>query len=376
MSGEASVTLFLAGDVMTGRGVDQILPHPGDPRLHEPYVSSALEYVRMAEIRHGEIPAPVPFAYPWGDALAELERRAPHARIINLETAVTDRGDPADKAVLYRMSPTNLPVLSAAGIDVCTLANNHLLDWGREGLLDSLDHLDRAGIRQAGGGRNVGQARAPAVLPLPGGRRLLVFSRGSPTAGVPGDWAAVPDESGIAFLSRLSDREADRLVQEIAVVRRPGDVVVVSLHWGPNWGYEVRRAERRFAHRLVESGHVHVIHGHSSHHPRPMEVHRERAILYGCGDFLNDYEGISGHREFRPDLVLMYLVTVEADGDGGESSVELTLVPFRLRKLRLQRADPEEAGWLAETLNREGRSLGTRLELGDAESGPVLRWVG
>jgi len=360
------VTLLLAGDVMTGRGVDQILPHPGDPRLHEPYVSSAREYVRMAEIRHGDIEAPVAFSYPWGDALDELSRRAPDAWVVNLETAVTHRGRPAKKSVLYRMSPANLPVLVAAGIDACTLANNHLLDWGRDGLLDTLQKLDESGMARAGAGRDDAEAKAPAVVPLPGPRRLLVFSRGSPTAGVPEAWAAGPDEPGLAVLSGLSTRQADRLTEEIREWRRPGDVVVVSLHWGPNWGYRVRSGERRFAHRLVEGGAVDVIHGHSSHHPRPVEIHRGRPILYGCGDLLNDYEGISGHESYRPDLVAMYQVEVQP---GGRATV--TLIPFRLRRLRLERAPEADVRWLFETLGREGRGLGTRLELD--ESGGTIR---
>ena len=82
------VRLFLCGDVMTGRGIDQVLPHPSDPLLHEGYASSALRYVELAERANGPIPRPVDFAYVWGDALTELERRRPDVRIVNLETAV------------------------------------------------------------------------------------------------------------------------------------------------------------------------------------------------------------------------------------------------------------------------------------------------
>src|SRR4029453_17950169 len=87
--GAGAVTLFVCGDVMTGRGIDQVLPHPSDPLLHEPYVRSALDYVELATRPHGPIPRAVDFAYPWGDALAELVRAAPEVRIVNLETAVT-----------------------------------------------------------------------------------------------------------------------------------------------------------------------------------------------------------------------------------------------------------------------------------------------
>src|SRR5208283_3982734 len=96
--------VFLSGDVMTGRGIDQVLPHPGNPLLHEPYVQDALEYVQLAESVHGPIPRPVDFEYLWGDALAELHRAGTDLRIINLETSITASEDYwPDKEVLYRM---------------------------------------------------------------------------------------------------------------------------------------------------------------------------------------------------------------------------------------------------------------------------------
>ena len=101
----ASVTLFLCGDVMTGRGIDQILPHPGKPDLYESYMRSALGYVQIAEQATGSIRRPVDYPYIWGDALTVLEHVRPQARIINLETAVTASGDAwPGKDIHYRMS--------------------------------------------------------------------------------------------------------------------------------------------------------------------------------------------------------------------------------------------------------------------------------
>src|SRR5262245_35993372 len=159
----ATTKLFLCGDVMTGRGVDQILPRSCPPRLYEPFVSSAIDYVTLAERAHGPIPRPVDHAYVWGDALAICDEERPDARIINLETAVTTSEDAAPKGINYRMHPGNVPLLSAAGIDCCTLANNHVLDWGEAGLLETLDVLERAGIRTAGAGRDEATAQAPAI---------------------------------------------------------------------------------------------------------------------------------------------------------------------------------------------------------------------
>jgi poly-gamma-glutamate capsule biosynthesis protein CapA/YwtB (metallophosphatase superfamily) len=125
-----SLTLFLCGDVMLGRGIDQILPHPGDPLLRELYVGSAITYVQLAEQVNGPIPAPVDFGYVWGDALDELRRAAPQARIINLETSVTKSRDYMPKGINYKMNPENVACLTAAGVDCCVLANNHVLDFG------------------------------------------------------------------------------------------------------------------------------------------------------------------------------------------------------------------------------------------------------
>ncbi len=166
-AGGGMVTLFLCGDVMTGRGIDQVLPHPGSPRLHEPYVKSAVDYVDLAERANGPIPMPVEFAYIWGDGLEALARAAPDARIVNLETAITTAHAPwPGKGIHYRMHPDNLPCLAAARIDCCVLANNHVLDWGYGGLTQTLASLRGAGMRTAGAGADVSQAGAPAMLDL------------------------------------------------------------------------------------------------------------------------------------------------------------------------------------------------------------------
>lgn len=353
----AATRLFLCGDVMLGRGIDQILPQPSDPILYESYARSALVYVELAKRANGPIPRPSGYDYPWGDALAELDRAAPHARIINLETAITTSSDREPKGINYRMHPANAQAIAAAGIDCCVLANNHVADWGEAGLRDTLAALQRLDIRVAGAGLDDEEAARPAALPLPDGGRVLVFGFGMPTSGVPRHWAAKRGRPGVNLLPDLSDRSLAALVRKIKAARRPGDLVVVSIHWGGNWGYEVSGEERRFAHRLVESGACDVLHGHSSHHPRPLEVYRGRLILYGCGDFLNDYEGISGHEQYRSEIVLMYLPLLERDG----RLLGLDLVPFRIRRFRLERASAEEREWLRDTLDRESRPFGCRV---------------
>jgi poly-gamma-glutamate synthesis protein (capsule biosynthesis protein) len=364
------VTLFLAGDVMTGRGVDQALPRPGDPRLYESYVTAATEYLTLAEQANGPIPKPVDFAYIWGDALTELERRRPDVRLVNLETAVTRSLKPTPKGINYKMNPANLPVLTIAAIDCCVLANNHVLDWGHDGLIETLATLAKADIKVAGAGRDRQAARAPAVLPAAGKGRVLVFAFGSPTSGIPADWAATENKPGVNLVSDLSPRTVWHLAPDVREIKKPGDVVVASIHWGPNWGYDISDQQVAFAHALIDEAGVDVVHGHSSHHAKAIEVYGGRLILYGCGDFLNDYEGIKGYEAFRDDLAVMYLPAVRAlDG----TLDRLTMVPFQIRRFRLNHAVPADAEWLAETLSREGERFKTSVHPG-ADGTLMLVW--
>jgi poly-gamma-glutamate capsule biosynthesis protein CapA/YwtB (metallophosphatase superfamily) len=355
---------------MTGRGVDQVLPYPSDPVLHEPYVQSAAEYVAMAEKANGPIPKATGFSYIWGDALDELERIAPAARIVNLETAVTISGDYERKGLNYRMHPANTPCLAAAKIDCCVLANNHFLDWGRSGLADGIFALRKARIKTAGAGRDLEEAWAPAVIAAGDDSRILVFAAGSPDSGIELDWAAAESASGVVLLHDLSEKTVARLAERVARLKRPGDVAVLSIHWGENWGYEIPRRHRVFARKLVDLAKIDVVHGHSSHHPKGIEIYKGKPILYGCGDFVNDYEGIAGYREFRGHLVLGYFATLDSVSG---NLLRFEMAPLEIRRFRLHHAAAQDAAWLSDLLTREGRPMGTQTNL-DARNRLILSW--
>jgi poly-gamma-glutamate capsule biosynthesis protein CapA/YwtB (metallophosphatase superfamily) len=350
------IKLFLCGDVMTARGIDQILRSPSPPHIHEPGCHSALDYVRLAEEVNGPIPRAVEPAYIWGDALLELERARPDARIINLETAVTSSEDWAPKGINYRMSPANVGCLTAAGVDCCALANNHVLDWGVAGLAETLRTLQTAGIRTAGAGADSPAAEAPAVVPLRDGIRLLVFSVGSPTSGIPESWAASRRRPGICYLPDLSRAVIESIARRIRAVKRSRDIAVVSIHWGSNWGYEITAEQTRFAHALIDDAGVDLVHGHSSHHVKAIEVHRGRLVLYGCGDLINDYEGIGGREVYRGDLGAMFFPVLDADNG---RLLELDLVATTMKRFRLRLAGDADVDWLAAMLARESRRYGT-----------------
>lgn len=368
-----SNTIFLSGDVMTGRGIDQILPHPSSPQIFEGYLKDARGYLELAERANGPIARPADFGYLWGDALSVWEEMAPDLRIINLETSVTASEDHwRGKGINYRMHPANVPCLTRARIDACTLANNHVLDWGYQGLSETLSTLHGAGVKTAGAGRNRKEAPAPVRLEVPGKGGLHLFGFGLETSGIPPEWGATGEGPGVNLLPDLSQATVSRIAGQVNAVKKEGDAVIASLHWGSNWNFEVFRDEKQFAHRLIDEAGVDVVHGHSSHHVKGIEVYRDRLVLYGCGDFINDYEGIKGLglESYRGDLGLMYFVKLDAKS--GELQ-GLTMVATAMKKFRVQLATRAETAWLRDTLNREGKQFGSSVQL--ARDGTlVLNW--
>lgn len=363
-------TLFLCGDVMTGRGIDQVLPHSVDPQLYESYVKNAYDYVKLAERENGPIPETVSYSYIWGDALEVWQKIAPDVKIINLETSLTDEDTPwPGKGINYRMHPGNVPVLTQADIDFCSLANNHTLDWGRSGLQETMQSLKQAGIAYAGAGTELQEAREPAVLDTPKGR-VLVFAYGSESSGIPEAWAATSSRSGLNLLPDLSEKTVEQIAAHIKRWKQPRDLVVFSVHWGSNWGYQVPAEQRSFAQQLIDEAGVDLIHGHSSHHPRAMEVYREKLIMYGAGDFINDYEGIGGNEAFRDDLSLMYFPKL--DPSTGKL-IAMRMVPMQIQNFRLNHAPSSDAEWLQKTLDRESSKFGTGVRLNN-DGSLSLQW--
>jgi poly-gamma-glutamate synthesis protein (capsule biosynthesis protein) len=184
---------------------------------------------------------------------------------------------------------------------------------------------------------------------------VLFWSVGMPSSGVSPLWAATPDQAGVAFVPDATDASAAAVAERIGRVRESEDLVVVSVHWGSNWGYDVPPEHVRFAHQLIDAG-VDLIHGHSSHHPRPVEVYRDRLVLYGCGDLIDDYEGIGSYEQYRPDLRLLYFAALAPDS--GEL-LNLQMVPMRMRQMRLRHASTSDGEWLCGALDRISRGFGS-----------------
>ena len=290
-----------------------------------------------------------PPAWFWGDTLPLLQ--GADGAIANLECPVTVREAPWDetfKAVLMRADPAALPILSAGNVRAVALANNHTLDRRWEGLLDTLGHLDAAGIAAAGAGPDDGAAQAPAVFDV-GGIRVGLLSA---TDNMP--WfAAGPNKPGLNHLNIYNrDIVYRRLERWVATAREEGaEVIVLSLHWGPNYRLLPPRRFQRFARAAIDRG-VTVVHGHSAHVVQPVERHGDGLILYDTGGALDDYWRFLGYSNNWSYLFEIAFENARPTG--------LKLWPISLRRSPpIRRATPEEARRINARLMRRSANFGT-----------------
>ena len=350
-AGSSNCRLFLAGDVMLGRGIDQVLPHPvQNPRLYESYCKSATQYVDLTIARHGLATAPKhSLVGVWGDAIEVMHHLGCDAGVVNLETAITDREEPWNgKGIHYKMSAGNAGSLvelgravaggrRGAGNLVCTLANNHVMDWGHDGLGDTFESLGRLGVKHAGAGANLGQAQEPAIVELAEGVLMAVISVGMASSGIPTEWGASSGRPGVN-LGSLERVDLDQLTKQISALKQRYSncklVTLVSIHWGANWDFTVYPGERQFARALVSAG-ADIVHGHSSHHIKGIEVYQGKLIMYGCGDLINDYEGIDSLNTARylGNVGLMYFVDVDPSSG---ALAGLSMVPTTVENLQIK----------------------------------------
>jgi len=226
-----------------------------------------------------------PPEYPWGDTLPILHRA--DWRLCNLECVMSDRGTPWSaypKAFHFRSDAKNIAVLKAAQINAVSLANNHVLDYGYDAMYEMLEILDRAGIVHSGAGLNYGQASRLATVERCGRKLgLLAFTDNEP------GWEATSDRPGVFYIP--TDLHDSRAAKLLAIIRESSgvvDLLIVSAHWGSNWGYRPPQEHVIFARALIDAG-ADIIFGHSSHVFRGIEFYKGRPILYGAGNFVDDY---------------------------------------------------------------------------------------
>ena len=270
------------------------------------------------------------YAHPWGDMLEAL--RGTDMNLINLETTLTRSARAVPKTFNFRADPDRVRSLVEARIDVCNVANNHILDFGLEGMTETLETLDRAGILHAGAGRTLEEARRPVVLT----RKNLTVGIVGCTDNDPG-WQAGPHRPGTHYVSVDA---AEELAQHVRGIRPRVDLLILTIHWGPNMRQAPTEDFVRFAHRMVDAG-VDVFHGHSAHVFQGVEVYKDRLILYDTGDFVDDYYVTPS---LRNDQSFFYLVQADR---GGIRALEL--IPVLISDMQVNRA---RGGDRAETVRR------------------------
>ena len=315
-------TLALVGDVMLGRGVND-----------------ALRNLRPEQ--------------PWGDVLPLLD--ATDLRIINLECALTDHKQPwarTSKVFHFRADPSAVEVLRAARVDGCSLANNHILDFEEQGLLDTLKHLEVSSIQYAGAGCNQEEAARPALLEthFDSASRvaLLAFTDNEPP------FAAGPDRPGTNYLPVSVEPEVlDRVEAAVTTAREAGaGTIVFSNHWGPNMVQRPNALFRRFAHAVMDRG-VDIYYGHSAHIFQGVEIYRGKPILYDTGDFIDDYAVDS---RLRNDWSFLFNVSLE---DREFRCLELFPVTLPYARVELAKGCEREA--IFERMERLSDEMGTTL---------------
>lgn len=287
----------------------------------------------------------------WGSTLPRLQ--ALDGLVANLECCVSDRGAKwPDKVYYFRSDPDfAIPALEAAGTSFVSLANNHVLDYQEPALRDTRAHLRDADIRHAGAGVDLETALEPAVFEA-GEVTVAAFGLTDQAAA----FAATADGPGTAFATLDPRVPATRSLVEGLLERARShdpDLVVASLHWGPNWETEPRRVHERFGRWLVDQG-VDVVHGHSAHVLQGVEVYRGRPIVYDAGDFVDDYVDYTDREGVRNKRSALFELVVR-DGDLAELLVEPTAIVDEAATL----ADPEVAEWVRETVAERSAAFGT-----------------
>lgn len=274
------------------------------------------------------------------------------------------------------MHPANIAALQTAKIDYAGLANNHTLDFCEVGLLETVRTVRNAGIAFAGAGESKDEATKPTILHLSSPSRredceLYIWA----ASDHPHDWSSVPTFHSIDY----SPQTRERLK---TLLNKPSDshspaLKIFSVHWGPNYSWQPSREIRELAHFLIDECDVDIIHGHSSHHVQGVENYKGKLIIYGCGDFVDDYALVQG---WRNDLSAVWRVSVEeADvahaGNSGKLKLKkLEVYPTIIERFKVRRLDAAETDskWVRQKIKDLSAELGTKVELEEGGNGRAV----
>jgi poly-gamma-glutamate capsule biosynthesis protein CapA/YwtB (metallophosphatase superfamily) len=273
------------------------------------------------------------------------------------------------------MHPANLgPILHAGGIDYASLANNHTLDFDTEGLTETVQTLRAANIAYAGVGETSIDARKPAVLHLPRASQPIDEGQQRHTVHIysasdhPRAWVNVPGFNLFDYSRETRDWLRKMLVD---VQESQPALKIFSVHWGPNYAWQADGRITSLAHFLIDECGVDIVHGHSSHHVQGVEVYHGKLIIYGCGDFVDDY---ALNEEYRNDLGALWRVVVREKGGGGLGLERLEIFPTRVERFRAVLLDSGDADhvWLSRKIRELSGELGTTVKEGLGQEGEVI----
>jgi len=282
-------------------------------------------------------------SYIWGDLLPHF--LGMDLNLINLEAALTYSTDQVPKVFNFKSDPEHVQSLKEASIHVVNLANNHVLDFGEKGLLETLNILDTAHIQHVGAGTSLAQARVPVIMAQKG---ITIGILGC-TDNEP-SWAAKHNHCGVHYVD-VGDFNA--IASDIKALRPRVDILILSMHWGPNMCERPSKGFMQFAHQLIDAG-VDIFHGHSAHIFQGVEVYKDRLILYDTGDFIDDYY-VDPY--LRNDRSFFFEVTVSKNG------VEsLNMIPVLISKFQVNRSFGEEAEETMHRMMMLSQKLGTKIE--------------
>lgn len=414
------IRILFTGDVMLARGIDYF---QSKLRNRIPVDASWIKYHKLAKKVNGKFDSDITKynseydenSYIWGNSIDLIHKYQPNVKIINFEAAITNytKSDESKK-IVYKCNPKNC--LSSidylrwsAGLSpqnndpdnlLITLANNHILDWNKQGLLDTIEHLQSNQFHFTGIGYNADNAWKPAIHV----ENILFGTNSDDDHGydnirvytimigvamksslVPKRWISDPSVKGmIAF---IDDQSSDDwinpgidLINEVFVntiesidddCNKNGSgninidcvfIRILSVHWGGNWDFSIDKKQIEFAHKLIDLNMIDVIHGHSSHHVKAIELYKSKLIIYGCGDFIDDYEGIKSHAQFHKYLSFVYFVDLDISNKTYIKVDDIILEPTRIKHFQVtQSLTKQHMEWLVNQIKYLSWQRNTKL---------------
>ncbi len=287
------------------------------------------------------------YNYPWGNMLSLMQQT--DINIINLETTLTHSQQKVAKTFNFKSTPAKVESLLNANVTVANLANNHILDYSAAGLTETIRILDKANIKHVGAGENYDDATRSVVIEK---NNIRIGVMGA-TDNEPG-WKA-DSGPGTNYVDLTIEDEREKILDEIKRLRGQTDIVIVSIHWGPNMQEQPYPHFIQFAHDMIDHG-AHVVHGHSAHILQGIECYHGNLVLYDTGDFVDDY---AVDPDLRNDLSAYFILHVDNLGVH-----KLRCVPARIFQYQVNRARNDDYQWVINRLKNLTADFGTEMDDG------------